>query len=654
MVQFIGETKHRSGHRKTRISKLEQSTKRQRAASSMAFYQASSWHEGENAIHKRTHVDYREDNPTLPSLYPRAAQQVSRYPLMAFGTLDENDQPWCTVWGSGEPPIAQQVAQSVVGIRATVDASFDPVVQAIFRGKNDGEVLREEGEGRLMSGLSISLEERGRVKLAGRIIAGALNASAVPEDSAQSQSGEMQLVAKINQTLPNCPKYLNKKQIVSSTPDPKLLSTSPYLIERAVEIIRKADLFFLSSAHKHEDMDCNHRGGPPGFLRVQQPEDPDEGSTIVWPEYSGNNLYQTLGNLETTPRAGLCIPDFETGDVLYVTGDTETLVGAEASHVIAKSNLAVRLTVTAARLVENGLPFRGILMNDVSQGRSPYNPRVRYLASERRDAFDKEPGDKPPTTAQLIRKTRLTPTITRYRFALSDPAVFGPWKPGQYVAMDLADELDMGYSHMRDDDPTSINDDYIRTFTVSSIPNSLGDHGEELEITVRRVGNVTRWLEHQREGMCEVGIRGFAGEFSFDQSANKRVGFVAAGIGITPLLGQMDILDLSRLKVWWSVGIRDVGLPLDILTQYPALKDSLTIYLTGSQSLLDEDEKGKTNLQKLVDTGVKIERRRLHQSDLIGAEADVDNWYLCTAPAMRKQIQDWLPGKSVVFENFDY
>ncbi|KAI1612944.1 hypothetical protein EDD36DRAFT_250742 [Exophiala viscosa] len=627
----------------------------------MAFHQASSWHEGEAAIHKRTHVDYREDNPTIPSLYPRAAQQVSRYPLMAFGALDENDKPWCTTWGSGKPPMAQQVAQSVIGIRTTVDASFDPVVQAIFKGQNDGEVLREEGEGRLMSGLSISLEERGRVKLAGRIIAGALNATMATEEGAQAadksgtgQAGEMQLVAKIDQVLPNCPKYLNKKKIVSSTPSPRLLSTSTRLVERAVNIIRKADLFFLSSAHKHKDMDCNHRGGPPGFLRVQQPEDPVKGSTIVWPEYSGNNLYQTLGNLETTPHAGLCVPDFETGDVLYVTGDTETLVGAEASHVIAKSNLAVRLMVTDVRLVENGLPFRGIPTDDVSQGRSPYNPRVRYLTSERRDAFDKDPGDKPPTTAQLIRKSRLTPTITRYRFALTDPAVFGPWKPGQYVAMDFTDELDMGYSHMRDDDPTSLNDDYIRTFTVSSIPNSLGDHGEEFEVTVRRVGNVTRWFEYQREGMCEVGIRGFAGEFSFDQTANKRVGFIAAGIGTTPLLGQMDILDLTRLKVWWSVGVRDVGLPLDILTQYPALKDSLTIYLSGSESVLDDNEKERTKLQKLVGTGVKIERRRLQQSDLTSAEAGVDNWYLCTAPAMRKEVQSWLPGKSVVFENFDY
>ncbi|KAJ9614375.1 hypothetical protein H2200_002511 [Cladophialophora chaetospira] len=623
----------------------------------MAFFQPNDWHEGEVAIHKRTHSD-RFDNPTTPFLAPRYGNWIQRYPLMAIGTLDDEDRPWCTVWGSDQLPIAQPVAQSVMGVRTTVDASFDPVVQAIYQGQDDGEVFRAEGKGRLMSALSIHLEERSRVKLAGAVIAGALTASELIGEKAEAQgnskagkSGELQLVVKIDQSLGNCPKYLNKKHIVAHTPSPKLISESTHLTPKAIDLVHNADLFFIASAHKHEDMDCNHRGGAPGFIRVTNPENPGEPSTIVWPEYSGNNLYQTLGNLESTPHAGLVIPDFETGDVLYVTGDTETLFGADASKVIAKSTLAVKLRITGARFVENGLPFRGKLVEDSSQGRSPYNPRIRYLTTEKADEFGKTPGESVPTTAKLLKKTKLTPTITRYRFSLLDPTVFGPWKPGQYVAMDLSAEMDMGYSHMRDDDPSSLNDDYIRTFTVSSIPNSLGVHGEEFEVTVRTVGHVTKWLEWQRDGMCEIGIRGFGGEFVFEP--NKRNAFVAAGIGITPLLGQMGDLDLEKLKICWSVGIRDVGLPLDILTQYPLLKDSdTTICLTGDESLLDADD--MTKLQKLIDTGVKIQRRRIAREDLAPWEAEVDNWYLCTAPAMRKQVQEWLPGTVVNFENFDY
>ncbi|EXJ91178.1 hypothetical protein A1O1_04287 [Capronia coronata CBS 617.96] len=630
----------------------------------MAFFQSPPWHDGEKSIHKRTHVRYDEDNPTSPFLTPRAAQQIQRYQLMALGTLDDNDRPWCTVWGSGKPPLAQSIGQSIMGIRTNVDASFDPVVEAIWKGKGNGEVFRPEGDGKMMAGVSIQLEERGRVKLAGKIIAGALNTGAQSSEQTRNEgnipsgiSGEVQLVIKIDQSLANCPKYLNRKKITSAAPKPVLLSSSPHLTQKAIDLVHQADLFFITSAHEHEDMDTNHRGGPQGFIRVHQPEDPNKGSTIVWPEYSGNNLYQTLGNLETTPRAGLAIPDFATGDVLYVTGDTETLVGAEASNVIAKTKLAVRLKVTGARLVQEGLPFRGTLMGDASQGRSPYNPRVRFLASEQADGMATSAAGTAPITAQMVLKSKITPTITRYRFALTDPTTFGPWKPGQYVAMDFADELDMGYSHMRDDDPTSLNDDFIRSFTVSSAPNSLGVHGEEFETTIRTVGSVTLWLEWQRPGMCEVEVLGFGGEFAFAQdNSGKKTGFVAAGIGITPLLGQMGpgVLDLTRLKVWWSVGIRDVGLPLDILTQYPDLRPALTIYLTGDEAWLASDREQQVKLQKLIDTDVAIKRRRLEQTDLTGAQDEVDNWYLCTAPALRKIVQDWLPGKALVYENFDY
>ena len=629
------------------------------------------WHEGEKRIHQLTH-NLGEDNPTSPFLTPRAAALVSRYTLMSLGALDAQDRPWCTVWGTGDPPLAQQVAQSVLGIRSTVDGTFDPVVQELFGGRTDGEIVRETPPGRMVSGLSCQLDERGRVKLYGRMIAGALSATDEDDSSTKDdtigKAAEAQLVLKIEQSLGNCPKYLNKKTITSHTPQPKLVSDSPRLSDDAMDLIHRADLFFIASAHKHEDMDGNHRGGPPGFIRVfNPPPTSTEGSTdgqssiVVWPEYSGNNLYQTLGNLTSTPRAGLCIPDFISGDVVYLTGTTEVLVGKAASSLIAKSGLAVKMTVTGARYVKNGLPFRGTPVDDGANGLSPYNPRVRFLASEKPDELaGLESGAA--VTAKLIKKTALTPTIHRYRFSLSDPTVYGPWKPGQYVAFDFSDELNMGYSHMRDDDPTSLNDDYLRTFTVSSIPNSLGEHDEEFEITVRKVGSVTGFLSWQKEGGLEVGVKGFGGEFRFDfgEDGRKKVGFVAAGIGITPLLGQMGELDNvvseRRVKVLWSVGIRDVGLVQSIVEEFPELKDVLTVFLTGDETALEHKEmkKAKESSRKVREMGVNVQQRRLMRGDLEQADKEVDEWYLCTAPTMRKQVQEWLPGKSIVFENFDY
>lgn len=202
-------------------------------------------------------------------------------------------------------------------------------------------------------------------------------------------------------------------------------------------------------------MDTNHRGGPPGFVRILSNN--DEGLTLVYPEYSGNRLYQTLGNLKTTPQAGLVFPDFDTGDVLYITGKTEILAGQAAKDLLAHTNLAVKIKVEAVRFVTDGLTFRGHVGDF-----SPYNPPVRFLASEVQSRL---PSDNKQIMAELVEKVIINPTVGRFRFRIPNSANTSLWKPGQYVALSFADELDIGYSHMRDDDPKSLNDDFLRTFT---------------------------------------------------------------------------------------------------------------------------------------------------------------------------------------------
>ena len=120
-------------------------------------------------------------------------------------------------------------------------------------------------------------------------------------------------------------------------------------------MLAKSDLFFLTSSTKGRHLSTNHRGGPPGFVRVLT-NMPDK-LELVYPEYSGNRMYQTLGNLQLDPAIGLVFPDFETGDALYVSGTAEILVGDDAANAIPSTNLAVKVSASAVRLVEKGLPF---------------------------------------------------------------------------------------------------------------------------------------------------------------------------------------------------------------------------------------------------------------------------------------------------------
>lgn len=386
-------------------------------------------------------------------------------------------------------------------------------------------------------------------------------------------------------------------------------------------------------------MDTNHRGGPPGFVRVVSND--EDGAEIIYPEYSGNRLYQTLGNLVVTPRAGLVIPDFETGDVLYLTGDTEVLVGKDAEEMLPRSNLAVKIKITGARFVRQGLPFRG-----VSGEYSPYNPAVRTLPSEGSIASQIKKSDN---SAKLLERTEITPTISRYRFAVTNSV---PYKAGQWVALDFSEDLDIGYSHMRDDDPKSLNDDFIRTFTVSSPPLGPGSKSQrEFEMTIRQAGPVTTFLSKQNpRSALEVPLRGFGGEFVIKTpESGGIVPFIAGGVGITPLLGQLSTIDLSKLRLFWTIGITDIDLVLDIFGKHETLRANSTIFFTGKSSPTRQQE---LKIQAITDYGATVCFRRPRRTDFSDVEAE--KWYLCAGLSLRTQLLDWLQGRTVVYESFDY
>ncbi|OCL03712.1 hypothetical protein AOQ84DRAFT_392093 [Glonium stellatum] len=608
----------------------------------MAFSIALPWSSGEEKMHRLMNVP-EHDNPTSSMLTPQASFMLQKAPLLAIGTVDDQGQPWTTLWG-GEPGFSQPLGASIIGTRTLVDRKYDPVIQILVGGRSDGEVVKGEGCGKMVSGLAIDLMTRKRVKLYGRMIAAALSQISedendkdkVPKGSDGPTHGQVQLVVKIEQSLGNCPKYLNKKDIRPAIISSKLLSQSPKLSPEALALVGKADMFFISSYNSEYDMDTNHRGGPPGFVRVFSND--EAGSELVYPEYSGNRLYQTLGNLQTNPVAGLVFPDFETGDVLYATGTVKILIGLEASAILPRSTLALKIRLVEARYVQKGLPFRGI-----AGELSPYNPNIRLLAEE--GSLGVALNQALPTTARLVQKTQITPSICRFRFSMTNPL---PYKAGQWVGMDLSRELDIGYSHMRDDDPRSLNDDFIRTFTISSPPTSLSHN--EFEITIRKVGTVTSFLFQQSErSEIEVPLRGIGGDFVIQQDNNSQATapYITSGVGITPLLGQLPNLYLERLALFWTVRADDLELVVDTLKNYPELESSTTVFVTSCVS----DHIAKHVLESLKRLGIKYKIGRMLKDDL-NVEAKV--WYLCAGKGLQETVLKWLNNCNVIYEDFGF
>lgn len=449
--------------------------------------------------------------------------------------------------------------------------------------------------------------------------------------------GEAQLAVRIEESLGNCPKYLNRKQILPRILKSRLISDSLPLPQEALDLVAKADLFFISSSNHEMSMDTNYRGGPAGFVRVVS--NTEEDCCLIYPEYSGNRLYQTLGNLQIFPLAGIVIPDLETGNVLYLTARTEVLALTEAKSYFPRSNLAVKFHIAAVRFVEKGLAFTA-----VPGEFSPYNPPVQHLPSESKHALGLEANWR--LSANLLKREILAPSIARFTFELSEER---KWRPGQYIALDFSEELDIGYSHMRDDDPTSLNDDFVRTFTISNPHNPKKNR--ELEITVRKVGRVTdhlfKW--NQRMGPIEVPIRGIEGDFEIKEEDGKRMGFVAGGVGITPLLSHNGNINFENMILFWNVKAADLGLVKDTFEKITGLAKSTKLFVTG------EAVNDKETLGSLKEECLEVNRRRMNAVDVTEASASpLKRWYVCTSPQFRQSLIEWLPGQEVIYEDFNY
>ena len=120
----------------------------------------------------------------------------------------------------------------------------------------------------------------------------------------------------VEQAYGNCPKYIQQRAL---GPDAAgAAGAAPRVAEglsRPQQArLRKADTFFIASFHPEGGADASHRGGAPGFVRVLGENE------LVFPDYPGNGMFNTLGNLQADPRAGLQFVDFEKGDLLQLSG----------------------------------------------------------------------------------------------------------------------------------------------------------------------------------------------------------------------------------------------------------------------------------------------------------------------------------------------
>lgn len=126
------------------------------------------------------------------------------------------------------------------------------------------------------------------------------------------------IVITTEQVYSNCPKYISRRtvrDVVASLPG--VARVSRELNHAQQQWISRSDAFIVATADRDGNADASHRGGNPGFVQVLSP------GTLRWPDYRGNSMFMTLGNLHEHPQCGLLIPDWRTGATLQLSGTAE-------------------------------------------------------------------------------------------------------------------------------------------------------------------------------------------------------------------------------------------------------------------------------------------------------------------------------------------
>lgn len=134
---------------------------------------------------------------------------------------------------------------------------------------------------------------------------------------------ESGILVTVDQVFGNCTKYIGVRvpvALISEGRTDPTRRTGTHLDEHQRALATRSDTAFVASAHPERGADASHRGGRSGFLEVD-----GAGRRLLLPDYTGNRMFQTLGNLTVDPRIGMLIVDWETGLTLQLAGIGEVM-----------------------------------------------------------------------------------------------------------------------------------------------------------------------------------------------------------------------------------------------------------------------------------------------------------------------------------------
>ena len=295
----------------------------------------SAFHEGEVALQQRVGVAEKMakfgDQILRPFMPDQHRDFYKTLPMFFIGSEDAAGDVWASVL-YGPAGFVQSPTDKTLTIQSELSQS-DPLFNALTPDKH-------------VALLGIELPTRRRNRANGRI--------------GTNQDGTINF--ELEQSFGNCPKYIQPRFIFDTKAkiDPAEQAFETFESDVA-DMLQSLDTFFIASrsvgktatnTESNGGFDISHRGGPAGFVQVV-----DE-STLVFPDFAGNNFFNTFGNIALDPQVGLLFVDFENGHHIYLTGTAEVFWKQDGPLAFEGVEREVRFRLKAGKLVKNASPYR--------------------------------------------------------------------------------------------------------------------------------------------------------------------------------------------------------------------------------------------------------------------------------------------------------
>ncbi len=450
--------------------------------------QPSPFHLGEQAVQSRLGV--REQiEPWARQVVVSALPEQHRdfhtaLPFVIAAARDAEGRPWATML-AGDNGFISSPDAAHLRINAT-PSNGDALADSFTAGAELGL-------------LGIELDTRRRNRVNGNVV--------------QRDNGSV--LFEVAQAFGNCPQYIHPRALrrVTAHSAPRA-RRSTTLSRHLIAWVEGADTFFIASGYRGDGdnaafgMDASHRGGEAGFIKVTTP------AQLVFPDYAGNNHFNTIGNLMVDPRAGLLFIDFATGSLLQMSGHTEIDWDSPALAEFPGARRLVYFNVEAIVEIDCAVPLRW----EGAQG---------FMR-----------------TLRVIEKRRESEDVTSFVLAARDGGTLASFEPGQHlpIALDVP-----GQDH-------SVQ----RTYSLSGHPTA-----DTYRISVKREkrGLASGYLHDHIETGAFIDAWAPAGDFHADATSQKPLVLISAGVGLTPMVSMLHAFADNGVgrRVWFFHGARDGG-----------------------------------------------------------------------------------------------